>query len=204
MSALQKSNKKQSSRQQINIKGVQDGILMLPGEQYRVILEASAINFELKSDDEQDAIIETYQSFLNSLPCPVQILARVREMDMQQYLDDFRQASAQEDEPVYREQINNYAEFVQSLVSTNKILFRRFYVVIPHADYYGDGFEAVREQLILNSDIVGKGLSRLGIQTRQLSSLEVLDLFYTFYNPQQAKRQPITDQTLQLLKDSYL
>jgi hypothetical protein len=204
VSALQKSNKKQSSRQQINIKGVQDGVLMLPGEQYRVILEASAINFELKSDDEQDAIIEAYQSFLNSLPCAVQILARVREMDMQQYLDDFREASAQEEEPIYREQINNYAEFVQSLVSTNKILSRRFYVVIPHADYSGDGFEAVHEQLLLNSDIVGKGLSRLGIQTRQLSSLEVLDLFYTFYNPQQAKRQPITEQTLRLLKDSYL
>ncbi len=204
MSALQKSNKKQSSRQQINIKGVQDGVLMLPGDQYRVILEASAINFELKSDDEQDAIIEAYQSFLNSLSCPVQILARIREMDMQQYLDNFRQASAQEKEPIYRDQINNYAEFVQSLVNTNKILSRRFYVVIPHTDYYGDGFEAVHEQLLLNSDIVGKGLSRLGIQTRQLSSLEVLDLFYTFYNPQQAKRQPITEQTLRLLKDSYL
>lgn len=204
MSALLKSNKKLSSRQQINIKGVQDGVLILPGERYRVILEASAINFELKSDDEQDAIIEAYQSFLNSLPCPVQILARIREMDMQQYLDDFRQASAEEKEPIYREQVNNYAEFVQSLITTNKILSRRFYVVIPYAGKDGDGFEAVREQLILNTDIVGKGLSRLGIHTRHLSSLEMLDLFYSFYSPHQAKRQPITDQTMQLLKDSYL
>ncbi len=204
MSVLPKSSKKRSSRQQINIKGVQDGVLILPGEQYRVILEASAINFELKSDDEQDAIIEAYQSFLNSLSCPVQILARIREMDMQQYLDEFRRASAEEKEPVYREQIKNYAEFVQSLITTNKILSRRFYVVIPYSGKDGDGFDAVREQLFLNTDIVGKGLSRLGIQTRQLSSLEVLDLFYSFYSPMQAKRQPITAQTMQLLKESYL
>ena len=204
MSVLPKSKNRRSSRQQINIKGVQDGVLILPGDQYRVILEASAINFELKSDDEQDAIIEAYQSFLNSLPCPVQILARIREMDMQQYLDDFRQASADETEPIYREQINNYAEFVQSLITTNKILSRRFYVVIPYTGKDGDGFEAVHEQLLLNTDIVGKGLGRLGIQTRQLSSLEVLDLFYSFYSPVQVKRQPITDQTMRLLKESYL
>lgn len=204
MSILQKSNKKQSSRQQINIKGVQDGVLILPDEQYRVILEASAINFELKSDDEQDAIIEAYQSFLNSLPCPVQVLARIREMDMQQYLDNFREASAQESEPIYRTQINNYAEFVQSLISTNKILSRRFYVVIPYANNDNADFETIHEQLLLNTDIVSKGLSRLGIHTRQLGSLEVLDLFYSFYSPLQSKRQPISAQTMQLLKDSYL
>ena len=204
MSVLQKSSKKQSSRQQINIKGVQDGILILPGDQYRMVLESSSINFELKSDDEQDAIIEAYQSFLNSLPCAVQILARIREMDMAKYLDDFRQASAHEKDIVYREQMTHYTEFVQGLVTTNKILSRRFYVVIPYSDSGKGGLEVAREQLALSCDIVSKGLSRLGIHTRQLSSLEVLDLFYTFYSPQQAKRQPLTNQTMQLLKDSYI
>ncbi len=62
----------------------------------------------------------------------------------------------------------------------------------------------VKEQLLLNGDIVSRGLARLGVRTQQLTSLEVLDLFYTFYNPQQAKRQPITDKTMQLLKEAYL
>lgn len=204
MSVLTKSNKKLSSRQQINIKGVQDGILLLPGNQYRVILQASSINFELKSDDEQDAIIETYQSFLNSLACPVQILVRIREMDMQKYIDDFRAVLADEKEKVYRQQIKNYTEFVQGLISTNKILSRHFYVVIPYANNDDADFAAIKEQLALSADIVGKGLGRLGIHTRQLESLEVLDLFYSFYSPAQAKRQPLTNQTLQLLKESYL
>ena len=204
MSVLQKSNKKRSSRQQINIKGVQDGVLMLPGDQYRVVLETSSINFELKSEDEQDSIIETYQSFLNSLSCPIQILVRIREMDMKKYLGEFREASAHEEDAIYREQIQNYTEFVQGLVTTNKILARRFYIVIPHADKDNDGFDAVIEQLSINGDIVSKGLSRLGIQTRKLDSLEVLDLFYSFYNPSLAKRQPLSEQTLQLLKKSYL
>jgi hypothetical protein len=204
MPILQKSNKKVSSRRQINIKGVRDGVLMLPGNQYRIILEVSSLNFELKSEDEQDVIIETYQSFLNSLTCPLQILVRIREIDMQKYLENFRLSFAAEKEGVYREQLQNYTEFVQGLVSTNNILTRHFYVVVSHSDTDNTGFKVAKEQLALNCDIVGKGLARLGVQTNQLDSMKVLDLFYGFYSPHTAKRQPITHQTLEMLRKSYL
>ncbi len=204
MSMLRKSNAKQSSRRQINIKGVRDNVLLLPGNHYRVVLQASSINFELKSEDEQDAIIETYQNFLNSLACPVQILVRTREMDMQKYIDDFRAIVEGEKEDVYREQVLNYTEFVQGLITTNKILARHFYVIIPYGERGKADFDAIKEQLALSCDIVSKGLGRLGIRVRKLDSLELLDLFYTFYNPRLAKRQPLTDQTMQLLREAYL
>ncbi|HSX53086.1 MAG TPA: TraC family protein [Patescibacteria group bacterium] len=203
MFILQKSSKKVSSRRQIDIVGVRDSILLLPKNQYRVVLQISSVNFELKSEDEQDALIETYQSFLNSLGCPLQILVRIREMDMDKYLEDFHSRLVDEKEEVYKQEIKNYTEFVKSLIFTNKILARHFYVVIPFVGNETD-FEIVKEQLALNTDIVAKGLSRLGMQSRQLSSLEILDLFYSFYNPGQAKRQPITNQTLELLTRSYI
>jgi hypothetical protein len=204
VSGFPKLKSKQSSRSQINIKGVEEGILILPNDQYRLVLEASSVNFELKSDDEQDAIIEAYRSFLNSLPCPVQIVARIRELDMQRYVEDFSRMAVTEEQQIYRQQIGNYIDFVQGLVATNKILSRRFYVVIPFTDKDGRGFESVHERLLLNADIVAKGLSRLGIRTRRLSSLGVLDLFYSFYGPENAKRQPLTDQTMRLLRETYL
>ena len=203
MSILQKSNKKASSRQQIDIQGVRDGILILPDNQYRAVLSISAINFELKSEAEQDVLIDTYQSFLNSLACSLQIVVRIRELDMDKYLDDFKAKQKDETEEVYKEQIKNYTEFVQSLIKSNKILARHFYVVIPYDEKSGD-FDVIKEQLNLNMDIVGKGLSRMGMQSRQLSSLEILDLFYSFYSPGQAKRQPISSQTLELLNKSYI
>ncbi|MBP9826887.1 hypothetical protein KBC99_00190 [Candidatus Saccharibacteria bacterium] len=203
MSILQKSNKRISSRQQIDIKGVRDGILILPDNHYRAVLSISAINFELKSEAEQDVLIETYQSFLNSLACPLQIVVRIRELDMDKYLEDFKEKLKDEPEEVYKEQIKNYTEFVQSLIKTNKILARHFYVVIPYDEKTGD-FDVVKEQLNLNMDIVGKGLNRMGMQSRQLSSIQILDLFYSFYSPGQAKRQPISAQTLALLNESYI
>jgi hypothetical protein len=204
MYALRKSNRKTSARSQIDIKGVKDGVLMLSDRHYRVVLEVSPVNFELKSEDEQDALIDTFESFLNSVGSPLQILVRTREIDMDKYLGELNDALAGETEAVYRDQINNYDEFIRSLITTNKILTRHFYVIVPYDAPSKTEFEMVQEQLNLKVDIVAKGLARLGMHTRELASLEVLELFYSFYSPEQAKIQPLTEQTLELLYTSYV
>ncbi|MHB1865052.1 MAG: hypothetical protein ACYCPS_02720 [Candidatus Saccharimonadales bacterium] len=204
MSVLRKSNKRVSARQQIDIKGVKDGVLMLPSNKYRSVLAVSSVNFELKSEDEQDAIIDTYESFLNSVGCPLQILIRTREIDMDKYLAELNERVQDETVPIYKQQLENYDEFIRSLITTNKILTRHFYVVVPYDLTSKLDFDAVKEQLGIRVDIVQKGLARLGMQSRELSSLEVLDLFYSFYNPEQAKLQPLTQQALELLHTSYV
>lgn len=204
MFALQKSKSKASARKQIDIKGVRDGVLMLPSNQYRLVLQVSSVNFELKSEDEQDSIIDTYESFLNSVGTPLQILIRTREIDMDKYLGELKERSDSETVPIYKKQLTNYDEFIRSLISTNKILTRNFYVVIPCGLTGKSDFELVKEQLSLTADIVAKGLSRLGMHSRQLTDLEVLDLFYNFYSPEQSKAQPLTEQALQLIHNSYI
>ncbi len=199
---FQKSKAKVSSRRQIRIKEVKDNILVLPGNKYRAVLETSAINFELKSEDEQDALIDNFQNFLNSLPCSLQILIRVREVDIDRYLEEFAKKQEKEVEQVYKDQIGNYSEFIQNLVSGNKILSRRFYVVIPYEVTDGkNDFALVKEQLLLNLDIVIKGLEKLGMKTRILDSLEILELFFTFYNSDQIKSQPLKGETFKQMFD---
>jgi len=203
VSILKKSNKPVSSRQQIRIEGVRDGILILPNKEYRLVLQTSSINFELMSEDEQDALIDTYQNFLNSLNTSFQIVVRIRELELDKYLNGFRKRINSKDTSIYKKQVENYIEFVGKLVTNNKILTRRFYVVLPYKATDND-FSIVQEQLKLSADIVAKGLGRLGMQAHKLNSLEVLDLFYSFYSPSQAKRQPLREQTIQLLKEAYL
>lgn len=194
---------KASSRRQIQIKEVKDSVLVLPNNSYRTVLESSSINFELKSEDEQDALIDNYQNFLNSLPTTLQILIRVREVDIDRYLEEFSKNLSGENEKVYQEQIKNYCEFIQNLVSGNKILSRKFYIVIPYkpTDKSTD-FSMVKEQILLNQDIVSKGLEKLGMKTRPLNNLELLELFYRFYNPDQIKSQELTGETLKALFNS--
>jgi hypothetical protein len=204
MYLLQKSKTKTSSRAQIDINGVKDGVLMLPGNKYRTVLQVSSLNFELKSEDEQDALIDTYESFLNSVGSPLQILIRTREIDMDKYLSELGEHLSSETEAIYKTQLQNYDEFIRSLITTNKILTRHFYVIVPYDAPAKTDFELVKEQLSLTVDIVCKGLGRLGMHARELSSLEVLDLFYSFYSPEQAKVQPLREQALQLLHSSYM
>jgi len=201
-----KSKSKVSSRRQIRIKEVKDNTLILPGNKYRAIIETSAINFELKSEDEQDALIDNFQNFLNSLPCSLQILIRVREVDIDRYLEEFRKKESKEENEVYKTQINEYCDFIGGLVSGNKILSRKFYVVIPYDVTDGkNDFTLIKEQLLLNQDIVIKGFEKLGMKVRVLDSLEILELFYTFYNSDQIKSQPLKAETLKpIFEGSYV
>ncbi len=194
-----KLNKPGSAKDQISIKSVQNNILMLPGNRYRAVIETSAVNFELKSDSEQDALIETYQSFLNGLNSPFQIIIRIREIDLDNYLEEMHQKSLREKENIYRSQIENYAKFVAGLVNVNKILSRRFYVVVPVDISSRQDEDFASEQLALKVEIISRGLKRLGMNVRQLESLEILELFYGFYNPGQAKVQPLSEKALSLM-----
>jgi hypothetical protein len=197
---LSKSKTKASSRKQIRIKEVKDGILVLPDEEYRLIIETSSVNFELKSDEEQDVLIDGFQNFLNSLPCRLQILIRVRELDIDHYLERISDTRDQEKEKVYRNQIETYGEFIKKLVAGNRILSRRFYIVIPYKNNEKTGdFNLLKEQIYLNRDIVLRGLEKLGMRARQLNSLEILELFYGFYNGNQAKTQELKGETIRLL-----
>lgn len=199
MFGLVKSKNKASSRQQIAIEGTRDGILILPRREYRAVLKVSPLNFELRSEEEQDAIIDTYESFLNSVGTNLQILVRTREIDMDTYLEDINKRQASETVPIYQIQLQNYDEFIRSLITDNKILSRHFYVIVPYKATGKTDFDLISEQIKLRLDITAKGLARLGIHSTQLTSLEMLDLFYSFYSPTQAKVQPLTEQALQII-----
>lgn len=200
MFRLRRSKTKGSARSQIGLKGVRDNILILPDNRYRAILATSSVNFELQSADEQDALVDTFQSFLNSLTTPIQILVRIRELDVDRYIEDFQSARSGETQAIYKQQMEDYGKFIRQLVAGNKILSRRFYVVVPFESRTVTDFQLVKEQLKFEQEIIIKGLEKLGMTARPLTSLEILDLFYSFYRPNHSKIQPLTQE---LIKQSH-
>jgi len=203
---LNKSEKKASSRRQIQIKEVKDDILILPNNEYRLLIETSSINFELKSEEEQDVLIDSFQNFLNSLSVPLQILVRVREIDIDGYLDQIAKSKLLEKEKVYRTQIDNYSEFIKDLITGSKILSRRFYITVPYENLAKkQDFKLIKEQMHLQRGIILRGLEKLGMKAKALDSLELLDLFYTFYNSSQIKTEPLRGDTVRtLLQNNYV
>jgi len=197
---LNKQANRKSSRRQIQIKEVRDGILVLPNNQYRSVIETSSVNFELKSEEEQDVMLDSFQNFLNSLVSPLQILVRVREIDIDSYLTQIKLTKVNEKERVYKTQIDNYCSFIKDLVSGNKILSRRFYIIIPYKNEgKNNDFTQITEHINLQRSLVARGLEKLGMKARTLESLELLDLFYSFYNSESSKAQELKGHTIEVL-----
>lgn len=127
----------------------------------------------------------------------------MRELDMEKYIEEFKTRLNHSDKAIYKKQAKQYLSFIRGLVSDNKVLSRRFYIVLSPASSV-ETLEQAKEQLQIQSDSVTKGLGKLGMQTRLLEGLELLDLFYSFYSPAQAKQQPLREQTIRLLQEAYL
>lgn len=197
-------DRKGSATKQIDIHSVIDDLLVINNRHFCLVIETSSVNFELKSEDEQDVLIETYRSFINSLGFPLQLVIRTREVDLDSYLDKLKHSAEKETVAIYQEQLADYACFVRSLVNVNRILSRNFYIILPHKSLQPIDSTTAKDQLLIKADIINKGLQRLGMNSRLITGLEALNLFYAFYNPELYKSAPISSAALNGLHAAIL
>ena len=87
MGILTANSATKSTQRFIEIAEIKEDVVIMKDGTLRVVLLVSSINFALKSEDEQTAIIQGYQSFLNSLDFPLQIVIQSRQLNIQAYLD---------------------------------------------------------------------------------------------------------------------
>ena len=104
-------------------------VLRLRGGDYRAVLQAGSVNFALKSETEQEAILAGYRRFLNGLAYPLQVLVRVVPTDVEGYLAGLRPARSGSD--TLRRLALDHEAFVRRIARERMLLDRRFYVVVP-------------------------------------------------------------------------
>ena len=109
----------------------QDTVILKDGT-LRAVLMVSSLNFALKNEDEQTAIVSSYVGFLNSLDHPLQILIQSRELYIKPYLDDLAKHEHEQTNELLRTQIADYRSFVSELVELGQITSKQFYVVVPY------------------------------------------------------------------------
>src|SRR5688572_18245486 len=69
----------------LKLSEIRDDCIIMNDGTLRAILTVSSTNFDLKSEEEQNALIYSYQRFLNSLEFHIQILLQSRKMDIGDY-----------------------------------------------------------------------------------------------------------------------
>lgn len=186
----------------IPIKEVRDGIIILKDNSMRLLVMTSTINFGLKSEEEQAAVLMQFQSFLNSLEFSTQIYIQSRRLDIKPYLALLSARLQETVSELMRIQIQEYIIFIQNFTDTTAIMTKSFFVVIPYSSGISIGkkkkgtttvndssalsqnrFEEGKNQLEQRSHVVKQGLSRTGLRTTTLGTDEIVELFYRIFNP---------------------
>ncbi len=204
-------NEERFTQTYIDIAEIKDGIVVGKNGSMKIILLCSAINFDLKTEEEQDILIAQYQNFLNSLEFPIQILIQSRKMDLKPYLDKLRAKQEKEPNELLRFQLENYIKFLQELITEVNIMDKKFYVVIPYSPpvlttpsaiakiaksnptkkLTDREFESFKKQVIQRAGVIANGLGSLGIRCLQLNTSELTELFYNIYNPDLAHAEKL-------------
>lgn len=203
-----------STQELLEIADIKNDAVMLKNGGLRKLLIVSGLNFELKSEEEQNAALSGYQNFLNTLDFPLQIFIHSRKINIDEYRSGLRARKQEESNKLLASLITKYDEFIASLVSQNAIMQKRFFAVVPYDPFIFPGAgSAIAEKITalfkkkpidqlketkddaavpeaeftkLNErvDQVISGLSAIGLRALPLLKDELIELFYTIYNPE--------------------
>jgi hypothetical protein len=183
---------------------------MLKNGEMRAVLLATPLNLGLKSFDEQQATINGFQNFLNALEFPIQIVSSSRRLDIRPYLLSLENRIPEIKEELLRVQTREYIEFIRWFNDQYNIMSKFFYVVIPYnggftsskqtgmlagfGNLFGGSsssvqaadakrFEETRSQIEQRIAVVQQGLTGVGVQTSQLDTPALIEVYHGLFNP---------------------
>ena len=205
-----------STQDYLNIAEIRDDTVVLKAGVMRAVLLVSSINFALKSDEEQEAVIQGYITFLNSIDFPIQISVQSRQLNIDGYLEELKKRESQQTNELLRMQTAEYRRYVEELVSLGEIMSKRFYLVVPYEPAQDkkkgllhrlgelfapaqviklneEKFRSYKLSLDKRVDQVMSGLLSFGISSAQLDTQSLIELYYNTYNPATAKNQKLPD-----------
>lgn len=199
---------------------IRDNMVVMNDGSFRAVIACKSINFDLMSSKEREGIEYSYQNFLNSLYFPVQILIRSQRVDIGPYIERLTNIRRDQENMLLNVLTDDYIDFIDTLSQEANIMDKSFYVTIPywpHGDIntvkrsskslfstiFGGNpqqraiivdhaqYEKAKDEIKNHVDSVMSGLFQLGVKCVQLSTKELGELYYNFYNPDTAVREPL-------------
>ncbi len=213
---LAKAKPGPSTERYLDISEVRDDMVILRDGTVRAVMLISSINFALKSEEEQEAIIQAYMTFLNGLEFPVQIVIQSRKMNIDAYLTSLSDHQRSTKNDLLRAQIADYRNFVGELVSLGEIMQKQFYLVTPYdplrnkqKGFFARFSEALSpaaaaklsnkqiadriEQLSRRTETIMGQLNSMGLTSIRLDTQSLIELYYNVYNPDLFDTEKIAD-----------
>ncbi|MBU0546823.1 MAG: hypothetical protein ABH876_00975 [Patescibacteria group bacterium] len=189
-----------STQQFLEVQDIKEGVVVLKNNAIRGILMVSSVNFALKSEDEQNATIYQFQSFLNSLDFLIQITIQSRRLNITGYLDKLKDLEEKQENELLKVQTAGYREFIQEIISGGSIMSKNFFVTVPFSfinipnfaktktsNSDDDQFQRAKSQLWQRMEFVASGLRRCGLKCVPLNTSELIELYWSLHHPEEAE-----------------
>jgi hypothetical protein len=201
-----------STQDHLEIKDIVDDLVITKSGTVAMVIQTSAINFDLLAEYEQDSKIFAFAGLLNSLNFHIQILIRTRRIDISNYVDYLKNQEKADMTPGLKKQLNIYTQFIQRLIIENDVLDKNFFLVIPYnpggsmptanilkskksKQEIEQNMQMKQSQLLEKAKIflfpkrdhILKQLNRMGLGGKQLTTKELITEFYTIYNPEEER-----------------
>lgn len=203
----------------VPIKEIRGTMILLKDGSVRSIIDVSAINFDLRSSDEQLALIQQFQNFLNSVDFRMQIVIQSRKYDINNYITFVQAATDTLENDMLIVQAGEYMRFVRELSDLANIMIKKFYVVIPievtqaqkstnpleefkkmfskkkkgsaskEMGPSEDELSAWQEQLDQRAGLIISGLTGMGLEAKVIEDPVLTELFTNLYNPEVPSEQ---------------
>ncbi len=203
---IKKKQTKPAAQAYLPIAEIKADTVILQDGTLRAVLMTSSINFSLKTEDEQNALISAYVSFLNSLDFPLQISVQSRRLQIRPYLDKLIKKEKAQSNELLHAQIADYRAFIEEFVEIGQIMTKRFYVIVPYDPLSNrqksfwsrfkevltpaltvrlkeERFQKRKADLDVRIRQVISGLQGMSLTVRQLDTQSLIELYYISYNP---------------------
>lgn len=199
-----------STQDHLEIRDIVDDLVITKSGTVAMVIQTSAINFDLLAEYEQDSKIFAFAGLLNSLNFHIQILIRTRRIDISNYVNYLKNQEKPDMTPGLKKQLNIYTQFIQRLIIENDVLDKNFFLVIPYnpggsiptanvlkskksKQEIEQNMQMKQSQLLEKAKIflfpkrdhILKQLNRMGLGGKQLTTKELITEFYTIYNPEE-------------------
>lgn len=206
------------------ISEIRDGMVIMGDGSFRAVIACKSINFDLMSSREREGVEFSYQNFLNALYFPVQIFIRSQRVDIGPYIDRLTTIRRAQDNMLLNVLMDDYINFIDILSQEANIMDKSFFVIVPFypsgdlnnvkeqaKGFFGKIFQKpqtsatkidkatydkAKDEIKNRVDSVTSGLFQLGVQSVQLNTKELGELYYNIYNPDTAVREPLGDFSL--------
>lgn len=210
-----KKNTTRSTQLHLRIAEIRDNVVVLKNGGIRTVLRTSSVNIHLKSEEEQNAVIYSYQNFLNTLEFPIQIVVRSKKLELDNYIDNLKDLAKKQRNTLLKEQTLDYIDYIQRLIEYADIMQKEFYVIVPYDPIRAQNvnfiqkfiqymtpkdsivqlrqrhreFETLKKGLSQRANVVKAGLENCGLRVEELKTGDLITLFYECYNPRTSRLQ---------------